>query len=360
MRPKSTDRDLPPRMLRRKKKLKSGKEWVAYYYNGRDENNKRVEIPLGLDLNEAKRKWAEFECKPAPIETGLLKYIFEKYENEVIPLKGARTQIDNSWCLKQLRPVFDKTHVDAITPQHIAIYRDKRTAKIRANREIALLSHIFNLAREWGFTKKENPCRGVRKNKEKPRDFYVDEQVWSAVYSSAPTELQDAMDLAYFTGQRPADVLKMTLTDVKNGALEVRQNKTSKFLRILLKNEDGNNTELGNVIDRIKARPRKVKSLSLIATPAGTPLNKPTLRIRFDKARDEAARRILDEATDDTRPEAEALAARIRQFQFRDIRPKAASDIADLASAAALLGHTEQELTRKVYVRKGATVKPTR
>ena len=49
--------------------------------------------------------------------------------------------------------------------------------------------------------------------------------------------------------------------------------------------------------------------------------------------------------------EAEALAARIRQFQFRDIRPKAASDIADLASAAALLGHTEQELTRKVYVR---------
>ena len=25
-----------------------------------------------------------------------------------------------------------------------------------------------------------------------------------------------------------------------------------------------------------------------------------------------------------------------------------------------LIGHTEQELTRKVYVRKGATVKPTR
>lgn len=352
--------DLPPRMLRRRKKFKSGKIWESFYYNGRDEDGKRIEIPLGSDLNEAKRKWAELECKPAPTETGTLRHIFKKYEIEVVPTKAPRTQLENQWCLKQLRPVFENTHIDAITPQHIATYRDKRTAKVRANREIALFSHIFNLAREWGYTTKENPCRGVRKNKEKPRDFYVDENVWAAVYGTAPSELKDAMDLAYFTGQRPADVLKMAFTDVRDGALEVRQNKTSKFLRILLKRDDGSNTELGNVIDRIKSRPRKVKSLSMIATPAGTPLNKPTLRIRFDKARDDAARRILDEATDDTRAEAEALAARIRQFQFRDIRPKAASDIADLASAAALLGHTEQELTRKVYVRKGATVKPTR
>lgn len=352
--------DLPPRMLRRRKKFKSGKIWESFYYNGRDEDGKRIEIPLGNDLNEAKRKWAELECKPAPTETGTLRHIFKKYEIEVVPTKAPRTQLENQWCLKQLRPVFENAHIDAITPQHIATYRDKRTAKVRANREIALFSHIFNLAREWGYTTKENPCRGVRKNKEKPRDFYVDENVWAAVYGAAPSELKDAMDLAYFTGQRPADVLKMAFTDIKDGALEVRQNKTSKFLRILLKRDDGSNTELGNVIDRIKSRPRKVKSLSLIATPAGTPLNKPTLRIRFDKARDEAARKILDEATDETRAEAEALAARIRQFQFRDIRPKAASDIADLASAAALLGHTEQELTRKVYVRKGATVKPTR
>ena len=360
MRPKTTSRDLPPRMLRRKKKLKSGSTWVSYYYNGRDDEGHRIEIPLGPDIHEAKRKWAELECKPPPIETGLLKFIFKKYEDEIIPTKAPRTQIDNRWCMNNLRPVFENAHVDSITPQHVALYRDKRSAKVRANREIALFSHIFNLAREWGYTKKENPCRGVRKNKEKPRDYYVSEETWKAVYNAGTAELQDAMDLAYLTGQRPADVLKMALTDVKDGALEVRQNKTSKFLRILLKNEDGSNTELGNVIDRIKARPRKVKSLRLIATAAGTPLNKPTLRIRFDKAREQAAKRILDEATDDTRAEAEALAARIRQFQFRDIRPKAASDIADLASAAALLGHTEQELTRKVYVRKGATVKPTR
>jgi hypothetical protein len=29
--------------------------WEAYYYNGRNELGKRIEIPLGSDLNEAKK-----------------------------------------------------------------------------------------------------------------------------------------------------------------------------------------------------------------------------------------------------------------------------------------------------------------
>lgn len=360
MRPKSSGFDLPPRMLRRSKRMKSGRIWTSFYYNGRDENGKRVEIPLGSDLNEAKRKWAELECKPAPSETGLLKFIFKKYEEEIISTKAPRTQIDNGWCMKNLRPVFENTHIDSITPQHIALYRDKRSAKVRANREIALFSHIFNLAREWGYTKNENPCRGVRKNKEKPRDYYVSEETWKAVYDAGYTELQDAMDLAYLTGQRPADVLKMSFADIRNGALEVTQGKTSKKMRIVLKFKDGTETELGKLIERIKSRPRKIANLKIIATAAGQPLNKGTLRIRFDKARLDAANKVLSEATDDNRQEAEAFAARIRAFQFRDIRPKAASDIQDLSAASALLGHTEQEITRKVYIRKGPDVNPTR
>ena len=50
-RPKTTARDLPPRMLRRVRTLASGKRWVSYYYNGRDEAGRRKEIPLGGDLN---------------------------------------------------------------------------------------------------------------------------------------------------------------------------------------------------------------------------------------------------------------------------------------------------------------------
>lgn len=356
MRPKSSAKDLPHRLLRRKKKLKSGKIWISYYYNGRDAEGRRVEVPLGADLNEAKRKWANLEGKPALVETGLMGHIFARYEREIVPLKAIRTQRDNLHCIKQLRLVFNSAPIDAITPQHIAQYRDKRSARVRANREITLLSHIFNLAREWGYTSHDNPARGIRKNKEQPRDYYADALVWDAVYQHAPVELRDAMDLSYLTGQRPADVLKMAETDIREGTLEVKQNKTRKRLRILMDNSDGTRAELGQLLDRIRARPRKVRSLYLIATPEGTALNRWTLRVRFDSARRVAATAAERVGT----PESMALAVRIRQFQFRDIRPKAASEIGDLGLASKLLGHTQQEITKKVYMRVGETVKPTK
>lgn len=348
MRPKNTAKDLPARMLRRTKRMKSGDLWVSYYYNGRDAEGKRKEIPLGADLNEAKRKWAELECRPAPVDVSMMRNVFDRYEREIVPLKALRTQKDNRWALKQLRPIFDSCPVNSLSPQHVAQYRDKRTAKVRANREIALLSNVFNLAREWGFTANENPCRGVRKNKETPRDFYADKSVWDAVYAEAGIELQDAMDLNYLTGQRPADVLRMMETDLRDGALEVRQGKTSKKLRILLDHDDGTKTELGRLVDKIRARPRKVRSLFLIATPTGQPLNRWTLRTRFDEARASAAKKAP-----------EALATRIRAFQFKDIRAKAASEI-DIDHARKLLGHTEEEITEQVYRRVGEVVKPTR
>lgn len=354
MRPKTTNRDLPPRMLRRKRTLKSGKVWESFYYAGRREDGTRVEIPLGHDLNEAKRKWVEMECRTIPVETGLMRFIFDRYEKEIIPTKAPRTQKDNLGCLKGLRSVFDSAPIDSITPQIIAQYRDKRGqhAPVRANREITLLSHVWNMAREWGLTAKENPVKGVRKNKETPRDFYADAAVWDAVYSAACVELQDAMDLNYLTGQRPADVLKMRLSDIRDGALEVQQNKTNKKLRILLDDAQGARTALGQLVDRIKNRERKVSSLYLVATPAGRPLNNGTLRIRFETARAHAASEV--EKQGDT-----TLATRIRAFQFRDIRPKAASET-DLAHASKLLGHTDKQITRTVYQRVGETVMPTR
>lgn len=351
MRPKSTNRDLPPRMIRIRNRRKNGEVWESFYYNGRNADGKRIQIPLGKDLQEAKRKWADLECKPIPTDETRMSHIFDRYERDVVPSKAPKTQRDNLGCLKHLRAVFGSGPIDAITPQHIALYRDKRSAKVRANREITLLSHVFNMAREWGYTAKENPCRGVRKNKEKPRDFYADDEVWEAVYSQASVELQDAMDFNYLTGQRPADVLKMRLTDIKDGALEVVQNKTRKKLRILL-DSDGLRTELGKLVDRVKARERKVSSLYLVATPAGKPLNQHTLRIRFDAAR-AAAAKAADEA------ENASLASRIRAFQFRDIRPKAASEL-PLDHASKLLGHTEHEITEKVYRRVGEVVKPTK
>ena len=77
------------------------------------------------------------------------------------------------------------------------------------------------------------------------------------------------------------------------------------------------------------------------------------LRLRFDDARLQAVREAL-ENQDMT------LAESVRQFQFRDIRPKAASEIDNLGDASRLPGHTDKRITETVYRRVGVIVKPTR
>lgn len=246
---KAANRDLPPRMIRRVRTLKCGKQWVGYYYDGRNEDGKRVEIPLGGDLDIAKTEWAKLDCKPVPKKNALLGQVFDRYEREIIPGKAPKTQSDNLLSLKKLRKAFCDAPIDAVTPQIIAQYRDGRTAKVRANREISLLSHIYNIAREWGLTE-NNPAAGVRKNKEAPRDFYATEEIWNAVYGIAASELRDAMDLAYLTGQRPADVLSMREVDAVNEFLQVAQGKTARKLRIRL-TAAGALNDLGTLVARL-------------------------------------------------------------------------------------------------------------
>lgn len=115
--------------------------------------------------------------------------------------------------------------------------------------------------------------------------------------------------------------------------------------------ETGKRTELGQVIDRIKARP--VTSIKLLCTASGTALTRPMLRTRFEAARAAAAAK----ATTDGDAE---LATRILRMWFTDNRPKAASDIDDIKDASKLLGHSEEDITRKVYRRVGERAKPTR
>lgn len=225
---------------------------------------------------------------------------------------------------------------------------------MRANREIALLSTMFTYAREWGLTDKANPCFGLRRNKETPRDFYAGDIVWNAVYEQAAQDLRDAMDLAYLTGQRPADVLKASATDINHGFLMVGQGKTEKRLRIRM--YDGSNeTNLCTFINGLLDRRAQAgfRTSILITNQAGLRMSYNMLRNRWDEARNKAA--TIAAVEGDTE-----LAVRIRKFQFRDIRPKAASEIEDIADASRLLGHSTQEMTKKVYRRIGEIVNPTK
>lgn len=339
-RPRSSNQHLPPRI-----RVKGGR----FYYD--TQAKPRRYIPLGADYAQALVKWAELEGRGFTASTApTLGMAAERYRREVMPTKAPRTQADNEVELVNLLAVFRDAPLASIKPAHVRGYLDVRgkVAKTRANREKALLSHIFNKAREWGYTDSPNPCAGVKGFTETGRDRYVEGAEYLAVYAEACVPLRNAMDLAYLAGQRPADTMKATAADVRDGALHVTQGKTGKRLRIALSGD------FGRLVESLMPRQTRgrVVSLHLIRDEDEQHITYGAMSQRFRKARQtaqEAARAVGNLS----------LASALDSFQFRDLRAKSASDAADLAHAQKLLGHATRGMTEHyVRDRQGDLVQP--
>lgn len=339
----TVNKNLPARMRARRR----GKKTYYYYDTG---GKPRKEIALGCDYAMAVKKWAELEIDARPVHAQIItfKYVSDRYIKEVLPEKAPATQKDNLRELQQLYRFFNNppAPLDEIEPIHIRQYIDRRTqegATVRAKREKALFSHIFNKAREWGYTSRSNPCAGIRgKAEEGRKNIYITDEMYRDVHEHAGQPLKDAMDMAYLTGQRPSDVLKMTEMDINDGHLCVTQGKTGVKVRISIEGD------LSLLLARISLRKAayKVRSLNIIVNDSGQPLSLRALQEQFQKARDKAG---IDKNT----------------VQFRDLRAKAGTDktesSGDIRQAQKQLGHSTITMTeRYVRGRKGEKVKPTK
>jgi len=314
---------------------------VFYYY---DHGGKpRREESLGSDYAKAIQRWAILEGEtPDNIPVVLtFGYVAALYRKKVVPKKAPATQKDNLRELGNLLAFFDDppAPLESIEPQHVRQYLTWReSAPVRANREKALLSHIWNWARDKGYTAKANPCAGIKGNREDGRDIYVEDDVYQAVWDAASEPLRDALDLLYLTGQRPADVLKLDERDIRDECLRVRQGKTKKPLRLT------ESPALAAVLARIAKRKAAlvVHSTRLVVMLDGQAMTRDELRGAFDRAR----------------------AASGQTFQLRDLRAKAGTDKADAEGERAAqqqLGHTTLGMTMH-YVRRrlGSKVTPTK
>lgn len=260
---RTVHRDLPPSLHLKGKRYyhvtsTTPREWTA----------------LGAERARALLEWARIEGTEPDPSVRTFEVVALRYEREVMPGKAARTQRDNLIELDRLRAVFGRMLIEAIKPHHVRGYLDKRgeQAKARANREKALLSHVINKAREWGYSDAPNPCQGVKGFTEAGRDRYVTDAEFEAVRKAAHPTVQDAMDVALLTGQRPADVLKIRREDLRDGALYITQNKTGAKRAIEITGE------LAQVIERINLRSRERLSAFLIQDDNGRPLSMLALR----------------------------------------------------------------------------------
>lgn len=325
-------------------RVRGAKTYYFYDHGG----TPRREEALGSDYGLAIQRWAELERAAHTPEAPqvMFDWVCGRYMAEVASRKSARTFEDNQKEVIKLKAFFcdPPAPLEAIRPVSVREYLTWRTSGgtgfVRANREKALLSHIWNYARDRGYTALPNPCAGIKGFKEDGRDVYIEDAQFEAVWKAADTCVRDAMDLAYLLGQRPADVLELTEMDVRDGAVHLRQNKTAHKLRVEISDE------LAALLERIRERKRAftVHSTRLVVNEHGRSMTVAAMSRRWLKA---------------------CRAAKIEGIQFRDLRAKAGTDktdsAGDIRQAQQQLGHSSVVMTEH-YVRKrrGTKVTPTR
>ncbi len=341
---RTVNHDLPWHMEVRRYINRKGEESISYYYITQvDENGKRKAIPLGKDLNMARRRWAELEGKPAVPESSI-SAVYEKYltwaEDREQSGLSVWTLADYRSNWRFLKPVFGKTSINKMKAEFLFRYFDKRSSKIRGKKEIKFLGTLFNWARARGYMTIANPAQGITRLMKAPsrRTIYVTDTEFLLVRKNAIQPVQDAMDITLLTGQRPADVFRMMWSDIQNGVLMVHQAKTGATVRISVEGE------LEEVLNNIRSRP--VISRYIVATGKGRPMS------------DSAFKRAFSDARDKAEVEAKETGVEFHRWQFKDLRAKTATDSNSQTEAQELLGHKNASTT-VIYRRdKGKIVSP--
>jgi hypothetical protein len=329
-----------PRLRTHVRKGAKGQVWVSYFYDNRPEKD----IPLGSDYDEALAKWREIH-EHKPRIAGTILEAMERWRTDSLPsYSNAETRKSYARQLKNLVPVFGPATWDQVGIPHLVEYLEERSAKTQANREMAVLSIVWNYARKKGYTKLPWPAAGMEKskwkNKESARTVEVTDAIFAAVYGEASAVLRDAMDLASATGLRLTDC--RTVQIPPGDVLRVRASKTGKIAEFSLSES--------SVLSRLCAERRKstASHLLLLTTSSGKPVSARMLRDRWDEAREKAAQ---------AHPE---LADELRAMYLRDMRKRAADLAGSLQEASDLLQHSSTKVTSTHYRTKANRLRPVR
>lgn len=268
--------------------------------------------------------------------------VAERYKLEIVPQKKVKsTQKSNLYGINWLCKFFGDPPIplEKIESQHVKQYLEwRKDTPIAANSEIALLGAIWNAAREWGYTKLMSPTIGVKKFPINFRKIYVEDFILEKIYEVADQQLKDIIDTAYLLGQRPVDLCKIHRSHIYDGILHITQQKTGKCVRF---------TVTGKLKEIIERR-LKQDSDWIFTNQRGQKLERDALTRHFKDIKEKAIKAY---------PE---LAKEIDQVQIRDLRAKAATDIAlrtDDKIAQHTLGHTSNQMTKR-YIRKDKVLSP--
>ncbi len=323
-RPRTVGRNLPKGMY-----LTKG----VYYFVGADKKWVRLGTSIGLAMQEYHKL-----VVATPKEIVTIGELIDRYMAEISPEKARTTYISEIPAAENLRSAMGHISPRDLTAELIYKYIDYRskTAPVRVNREISLLSHIYKKAIRWGLASK-NPCKEIERNEEKPRTRYVTDEEYEKFKSFVPLRLQLYLELKYLTGLRQYDMLTLMFSAMKEEGILVKIHKTKVPILITW------TPSLVNIINAFKMlHGNELDGKTIFVGVQGKTLTTSGFRSYWQRQMVKAlAQNIITE-----------------RFQERDIRAKTASDIGSLSDARLLLGHESDKTTAKFYSRLPQKVKP--
>jgi integrase len=184
-----------------------------------------VAIDSGSDPLEARQKDAQGET---------VKELCSAYiERHAKPHKRTWDQ-DQYRIDKHILPAWGYRKVRSITGADVAALHSTigKNAPYEANRTLALISKIFELARRWGFVPKDqiNPARDIDRYKEEKRDRWInpDElpRLAQAIDAEPNIYVRMALWLYLLTGVRKSELLAARWEDVDWERQELRLAET--------------------------------------------------------------------------------------------------------------------------------------
>lgn len=261
--------------------------------------------------------------------------------------KAPSTLKENRRERKWLDAFFGKMTPDAVQPHHVYQFLDGRgkAAPAKANKEIALLSAIFEYGRRLGELK-ENVCRGIDYNPTRPRTEIADR-------ASVDFALSIARDMggqypimalcakaAYHAVGRPDEMRTLLRSGIQPDGLQIPVGKRKKGHAQRHKLAEWN-AELKAAIDEVRSL-QKVVSVYVFANARGGAYNRNSWSNNWRKLMERCESRAKEDGV------------AFKRFTLADMRPTSVTkrmDDGDTRITDAT-GHTDQRMVNKTYDRR--------
>lgn len=130
----------------------------------------------------------------------------KKFEDWATASKKPGTAHSYKECLRRLEESFGGKRLGSITPIHVERHKQKRIhsgARVRSNRELAVLKALFNRCKEWKLFEGDNPADSVKPLKEpQQRLRYLEAEEEDRLLAVAPEPLRTIIIVGIHCGLR--------------------------------------------------------------------------------------------------------------------------------------------------------------